>query len=230
MPDVSKLITKKLAQAGYTLVKDMRALHRDGEMHYVIGTDGNGYTLFQAPVMGKDVSLSPMVWNAKLDDAMDYAYDFVVWWNAYGSAEPDGALSAVLLELDDFVHNRLWFGCRIAVRPRLSAALFPPARILPVGIHVGAVLRQDELLEFALVFQDEERHLHLGYDPAVFDVDAHELPDTVEAVVQRVLVDEQLLACFGGMGGVLQVDEQRVGEIRSMLQILFDHMHERRVA
>ena len=90
MADVSKTITKKLAQAGYTLVKDMRALHRDGEMHYVIGTDGKGYTLFQAPVMGKDVSLSPMVWNAKLDDAMDYAYDFVVWWNAYGSAEPDG--------------------------------------------------------------------------------------------------------------------------------------------
>ena len=101
---------------------------------------------------------------------------------------------------------------------------------MPVSIHVGAALRQDELLEFALVFKDEERHLHLGYDPAVFDVDAHELPDTVEAVVQRVLVDEQLLACFGGMGGVLQIDEQRVGEIRSMLQILFDHMHERRVA
>lgn len=90
MADVSKLITKKLAQAGYTLVKDMRALHRDGEIHYVIGTNGDGYTLFQAPVNGKDVSLAPMVWNAKLDDAMDYAYDFVVWWNAYGSAEPDG--------------------------------------------------------------------------------------------------------------------------------------------
>ena len=81
MPDVSKLITKKLAQAGYTLVKDMRALHRDGEMHYVIGTDGNGYTLFQAPVMGKDVSLSPMVWNAKLDDAMDYAYERTSGYN-----------------------------------------------------------------------------------------------------------------------------------------------------
>ena len=90
MADVSKTITRKLAQAGYTLVKDMRALHRDGEMHYVIGTNGDGYTLFQVPVMGKDVSLVPMVWNAKLDDAMDYAYDFVVWWNAYGSAEPDG--------------------------------------------------------------------------------------------------------------------------------------------
>ena len=90
MADVSKLITKKLAQTGYTLVKDMRAIHRDGEMHYVIGTDGNGYTLFQAAVKGKDVSLSPMVWNAKLDDAVDYANDFTIWWTAYGSAEPEG--------------------------------------------------------------------------------------------------------------------------------------------
>ena len=42
MADVSKLITRKLAQAGYTLVKDMRALHRDGEMHYAVGPHGDG--------------------------------------------------------------------------------------------------------------------------------------------------------------------------------------------
>lgn len=90
MADVSKLISKKLAKAGYVQIMDMRAVHPDGEMHYVIGYDGKGYVVFQAAVSGRGVSLSPTVWNANLDDAVAYAYDLKEWWTAYGSAEPEG--------------------------------------------------------------------------------------------------------------------------------------------
>ena len=83
-------ISKKLAQMGYDLLTDMRAMHHDGEMHYVVGTDGKGYVVFRAAPVGKDVSLSAISWYANLENAVSYAHDLTEWWKAYGSAEPDG--------------------------------------------------------------------------------------------------------------------------------------------
>ena len=75
-----------------------------------------------------------------------------------------------------------------------------------------------------------KRHLNIRDGFGVFEIAPHDAADFLEPPIERVFVNEKLVRDRLWVRGVLQVFVKRLGEVRVVLAIEVDHVHERRVA